>query len=378
MQTLPSEWKEGWEALRALPPGGVALLVGATDRGKTTFAAYAARALAAEFADSPDKRRVALVDADIGQGEIGPPGTVGVAWVSPETTKLSDLRANAVFFVGAFAPNMAALELAVAAGQATDTARSGGARIVLVDTAGWVSGPAARRLQIATAQAVRPSVILCFGPEAAALAAAMGVSVGVPVGYLGVPTEVGRKSSGVRTTRRLTRLSRALAGETPKSPSDASKTGREIALPLATVPVVGATLGTGEALPPALVRWAGEALRVPVLYAEQSDGILNVFTRGTVRSNWEQEAGPVATHFGVRTVRVLSLAAYAGAYVGLTGDAGRLLGVGICTGFDADRAALLVAAPFPITAERVRLVAFGRVRLNADGSFLNEIKPGEL
>ena len=48
MQNFPDEWKPGLDALRNLPHGAVALLVGTTDRGKTTFAAHAARLLAGE------------------------------------------------------------------------------------------------------------------------------------------------------------------------------------------------------------------------------------------------------------------------------------------------------------------------------------------
>lgn len=105
---LPPEWQPGLEALRALPEGGAALLLGATDRGKTTFAALAARILTSEI------ERVAVVDADIGQSEIGPPGTVGVAWALPEATRLRDLTPSATFFVGAFGPPPVALELVVA------------------------------------------------------------------------------------------------------------------------------------------------------------------------------------------------------------------------------------------------------------------------
>src|SRR5882724_8235066 len=81
-QHLPPDWLPGLEAIRALPAGGVALLVGATDRGKTTFAAMAAAILAGELS------KVAVVDADIGQSEIGPPGTVGMAAARPDAAKL--------------------------------------------------------------------------------------------------------------------------------------------------------------------------------------------------------------------------------------------------------------------------------------------------
>ena len=64
---VPVEWEDGLDALRTLPDGGVAMIVGATDRGKTTFTALAARILAAEIG------KVAVVDAT---GKLLDTGTI--------------------------------------------------------------------------------------------------------------------------------------------------------------------------------------------------------------------------------------------------------------------------------------------------------------
>lgn len=361
---VPAEWLPGLAALRALPDGSVVLLVGATDRGKTTFAALAAQVLAALPGG-----RVAVVDADIGQSEIGPPGTVGVAWADPDVPRLHDLRPAARFFVGAFAPPAVALELAVATGQAVSFARAGGARHILLDTTGFVAGPAARRLKAAKAALAAPALVLGLarGNEIDPLLRALGAASGARVLALPAPAAVTRKSTAVRATRRLTRLAEAL------------ENSREVVLSLSEIATVGATLGTGEPLPPHLVRWCATALRLPVAYAERGEGALTVYLDGPApRAGWESGAGPVAEHFGARTVRALSLRAYAQLYLGLHDEGGRLLSVGRFVRLDAERGEIAVACPPPATAERVRLVAFGRVRLGADGSPSGEIRPGEI
>ncbi len=360
---FPPEWQPGLDALRALPDGAAALLVGATDRGKTTFAGLASRALAAE------RGRLGVVDADIGQSEIGPPGTVGVAWADPAAERLHDLKPVTRFFVGAWAPAGVALEHVVATGQAVAYARAAGARRILVDTTGFVTGPAARRLKVAKAQTVSPALLLGFarGDELDPLLSVLAAATGARPLALPVPDAVGRKSTQLRATRRLTRLSEALGG------------GREMALPLAGVATVGATLGAGEPLPPHLVRWAATALRLPVVHAERSEGALSLFVRGPApRAGWESTAAPVAEHFGVRTVRALGLRAHDGVYLGLHDDHGRLLSVGRFLRLDAERGEMVIAAPPPASAERVRLVAFGRTRLRPDGSAGAEVKPGEI
>lgn len=362
---LPDEWRPGLDALRGLPDGAAALLIGATDRGKTTFTTLTAQALAAEGG------RVAVVDGDIGQSEIGPPGTVGVAWADARTPKLHDLEARATFFVGAFAAHVAALEHAAAVGQAVHWAQANGAKRILVDTTGFVSGPAARRLKVAKAQIIQPALILGLskGDEIAPLVSALAAATGAKTLLLPVPAAVGRKSTSLRTTRRLSRLSQALTN------------ARELTLPLDSFVTVGATLGVGEPVAPHLARWAGTALRLPVVYAEKSgEGTLTIFLRGPIpRTEWEAGAGPVAEHFGARTVRALSLAAYADVLIGLHDGTGKLLSVGRFLRLDVEKADLVVSAPLPASAvERIRLVAFGRVRVQENGSAGAEVRPGEI
>ncbi len=362
---LPPEWLPGLDALRRLPDGGICLLIGGTDRGKTTFTTIVARTLAAEY------ERVAIIDADIGQSEIGPPGTVGAAWATGDAAKLHDLKPAAVFFVGAFAPVSVALEQVVATAQAVQWARARGAQRILIDTTGFISGPAARRLKAAKAQASQPNLVLGIAKdrELEELLTVTGAVSGAETLLLPTPESVGRKSTALRQTRRLARLSQSLSK------------AREVILPLSQISTVGATLGSGEKIPLHLVQWAGNALRLPAVYAEKAEGTLTLFLRGPqARSGWEAGAAPVAEHFVARTVRALSLEAYTNTYLGLHDASGRLLCVGRFLRLDPEREEIVVSAPLPspTAAERFRLASFGRVRLAADGAFLSDIKPGEI
>ena len=168
---FPAQWDEAWERIAALPAGGTILLLGGTDSGKTTFAAAVASRLAA------DSERIAVVDADIGQSEIGPPGTVAVAWARDDAAKLSDLKPAGTFFVGAFSASTLPLEHAAATHHAVRHARVRNADRILIDTSGYVTGPTARSLKCAKASLVLPDLLLAFGAdtntELAALSEAM-------------------------------------------------------------------------------------------------------------------------------------------------------------------------------------------------------------
>lgn len=339
------------------------LVIGSADRGKTTLVAKWARAAASEGGVT------FVLDTDIGQSELGPPTTIGLAKALPTVERLHDLKAEALFWVGALSPSAAALEHVVACARAAELARKLGAERLLIDTPGWVSGPAARRWLAALAQALRPQTIVGVGEpgELDGLLKMLCASCGATAERVAPPEGVTRKPAGMRATRRSTRLAKALENSRP------------LALPLDAVPTLGATLGTGVPLPPEQRRWCASALKSPVVHAEQSDGVLSVFHLGPLRKDWDALTGPVAYHFHLRSVRPLAIAAYEGVLLGLHDAGGKLLGLGRFSGIEPDRGELLLTTPLLDAArERIALIAFGRLRCAPDGSQPKELKPGEI
>ena len=314
--------------------------------------------------------RVALVDADVGQSEIGPPGTVGLGWATETMSSLHDLKPAALFFTGAFAPNQAALEHVVATGRAVQTARDKNASRILVDTTGFVLGPAARRLKVSKAQIVRPALLiaLCLDDEIADLVKAVQAATGAEVICLPPASGTTKKPQGLRNTRRLTRLGQAFNNE------------REMRFGLRGLATLGGVLGSGEPIAPHLWEWASRALRLPVGYGESADGVLTLFLAHALPPvpRTDNHAA-IADYFGARTVRLLALPAYSGVLVGLHDETGSLLNIGRLAGFDPVQNDVVVwAALSPSQEARVRLLAFGRVRISADGQPAGEVKTGEI
>jgi polynucleotide 5'-hydroxyl-kinase GRC3/NOL9 len=115
--TIPSEWSDlDLDALR-----GPLLVIGAPNSGKSTFAGW----LHGELARAG--RRVALLDGDVGQNELGPPTALTLAM--PELFH---------WFVGDVSPRGRMLPLVVGAGRLARRALEAGAEAVVVDTTGLV------------------------------------------------------------------------------------------------------------------------------------------------------------------------------------------------------------------------------------------------
>lgn len=113
------------------------MMLGAVDVGKTTTAtALAGAAVRAGL-------RTAIVDADIGQSDLGPPATVGLGVVRRPVRHMADVPPSALYFVGDTSPQRVYGYVVDGTRELTARARRQGAQIVVVDTTGWVAGTTA-------------------------------------------------------------------------------------------------------------------------------------------------------------------------------------------------------------------------------------------
>jgi polynucleotide 5'-hydroxyl-kinase GRC3/NOL9 len=131
-------------------------VLGESDTGKTSLVTYLASAL------HRAGRSVAVVDADVGQSEIGPPTTVGLGVPRGPLERLADAEVRGLAFVGATSP-AAHLRMTVAAtGRMAERARRLGVEHVLVDTSGLVQGVIGRLLKRDKIDRVAPDVVVCL------------------------------------------------------------------------------------------------------------------------------------------------------------------------------------------------------------------------
>jgi len=131
---------------------GICLILGASDTGKTTLAAALAK-------HSAKSRPIGIVDADIGQSHIGPPATVGWAVVDNPQINFSELTVGGISFVGNVTPAGHLLQLTAAITQCVQQV-SEAAELIIVDTPGFIHGPAAAALWWAVQRILEPKLIL--------------------------------------------------------------------------------------------------------------------------------------------------------------------------------------------------------------------------
>lgn len=147
----------GWEvALERAARSRLTLVVGAVDTGKTSLATLLANGLLARGF------RVGVVDADLGQSEIGPPTTIGLGRVTRALACLGDAGVAGLSFVGSTSPQGHVGATVAGTRQMADRAAAAGLERVVVDTSGLIGGELGRILKRRKIALLDPDLVICL------------------------------------------------------------------------------------------------------------------------------------------------------------------------------------------------------------------------
>jgi polynucleotide 5'-hydroxyl-kinase GRC3/NOL9 len=347
LEILP-EWEQAAEAILARP--GVAVLLGASDSGKTTLGRMLAERLTAAG------RIVGLVDGDIGQSSIGPPTTVGLAILSPGHRFSVSPVPRFLHFVGSTSPPGHFLAHILGTQALTQTAITQGADVVLVDTTGLIQGTPAASLKWHKLQALRPQHVLALQRETELepiLRLVEGRS-GLEIHRLPVSARVVRRSHAARRAYREERF-----GEYFASAASHDFQWKDLRFSRLWLNC-GRRVGREERTV------LGKSLQTMPLYAEVLGEEGLVFVRGPFsRAALYQ----VRNALRVSDVLVIDVEQMRGTLLGLHDGAGVFLALGILQDFDPEQESLSVLSPLQ-DPPPVRAIAFGAVRLDASGKEL--------
>jgi polynucleotide 5'-hydroxyl-kinase GRC3/NOL9 len=150
----PKKWFDVLDVLKE--EKGVAILLGATDTGKSTLAKFLI------FNLCQRGLKVALVDADIGQSFIGPPSTIGFSVFKSDPDWEVVLSPPKIFFVGSTTPEGYFPIHLKGVKRMVEKAPSYGAEVIIVDTTGFILGDAGKELKRRKIDLLSPRFILAL------------------------------------------------------------------------------------------------------------------------------------------------------------------------------------------------------------------------
>jgi polynucleotide 5'-hydroxyl-kinase GRC3/NOL9 len=153
--TIPSSWNKLVEVVLSVQKRPVVVMVvGQANSGKSGLCTYLVNRLV------EGKCKVAVLDGDLGQSDIGPSATVGYALTSKPVTEVYNLKLENGFFVGVTSPIMAIAGTmdGLNAMQADILQRQ--VDFIVINTDGWVTGDIAVRYKTALNTALKPDVVV--------------------------------------------------------------------------------------------------------------------------------------------------------------------------------------------------------------------------
>ena len=156
--TIPVSWANAAERVQKIQKRPATIMViGGIDSGKTSFCTYLANSLTSQG------YKVVVLDEDLGQSDIGPPGTLAYAYVSAPIIDMFELKEQNAVFLGITSPTEA-LNRTVEAASALkeEILSSNKVDLIIVNTDGWVIGEDAAKFKMQLARALEVDIVFCL------------------------------------------------------------------------------------------------------------------------------------------------------------------------------------------------------------------------
>ncbi len=343
--TIPPSWRTVADDALARPKPCLVLVVGGVDSGKTSFSTYLLNAaLNAQV-------KPAIVDADLGQSDVGPPTSIGFSVISKPVADLFAVKPSAIGFMGRTSAH--GITHRVAAGLTAMLTRvpEDAVDLTVVNTDGWVEGEDAHAYKEALIRQVNPSLVvgLPWADELDALLHALA-DAGIPVLRAVPPTAVKRRTREERREMREQSYKKHLGTPTLRS------------LQLNWIALEYTPLGQGAPVDLQRVKAIESALHRPIVYCEESARSLYLVTRAADSVN--AAAVGLAESLFHKDVYLVKEGEEEGLLVGLLNAARDFVGLGLIAKLDyANRTLKILTA----CKETVNIVQFGQVYLNEVG-----------
>lgn len=351
-EDVPPQWRVAVEELDKVEKPAVVPIIGGVDTGKTTFTTFLGNVVLERGL------RVAIVDADVGQSDIGPPCSVAMGVLSHPVIDMSKVELEDAYFVGSTTPSTYPHRMVAGVKLMVEKALMLGSEVVLVDTPGWISGFRAKDLNITLLHILQPSIIVAL-QEKDEVEGILRTFSGIRI--IRLPALVSYKRD--RETRKFLREAayrRHLSG------------GVNVTLDLNNISLAYTTLFNGSRLGADDERKVSAILGVNPVYAEASFDTLTLILPSEKDVSWDSVEA-LKQLFKGKEVHLIHEKSFENLLVALLDKRNRYLGIGILKKIDYTMRKLTLYTPVP--PNKISTVLFGSIKVLEDGVEIGPVRP---
>lgn len=342
--TIPFSWERACNTILAFDEKPVVVVVmGEVDSGKTSFCTYLANKALRE------KHKVAIIDADLGQSDIGPPSTIGFCCLNLPISDPFLLRAEDAYFIGTTTPSGAINEVIDKLAKMKDVSLQKASNFLVINTDGWVLGEEAVQYKLRLVKRIAPSVVVGIQQQDE-LKLILTALKEIKVISIESPPAIKKRDREKRKILRELSYKKYL------------KRAKVQSFPLSWVKVEGVPLGTGITPSERRLEKIAAKLGVNPLYCEETPNLTVIVTR---KNQWidEKQLSNLEEKLG-KKVKLIREGDEQGLLVGLYDEKEKFLGIGILNKIDYRRHIVQVYTPVTANIASFRV---GQVKLDKQG-----------
>jgi len=153
---IPQSWRRTVTGILSEKKRATVLILGGVDSGKSSFSIYLINsALKANL-------RVAFIDCDLGQTDLGPPGTISLCFIKNPVTDLFKIFPDDSVFIGVTSPSGVINDVLNAAAKLKGEALTRDVDLLVINTDGWIDGDDAISYKVRLVETVNPECIVAI------------------------------------------------------------------------------------------------------------------------------------------------------------------------------------------------------------------------
>ncbi|MEM2102909.1 MAG: Clp1/GlmU family protein [Candidatus Bathyarchaeia archaeon] len=339
--TIPQSWKSAVEKVLATEKKPlIVMVIGKVDSGKSGFCTFLANMALRR------KLKVAIVDGDLGQSDVGPPCSIGFGRIAKPIKDLFDVSAEDIYFTGVTTPSgvmdkviEGLMRMKNEAQEQTD------ADFLIVNTDGWVEDEEAVAYKLRLIEQIDPNIVVGIQQQDELVPILNNIRIEKI--SIETPAVVKQRDREKRKILRELGYKKYL------------KDAKVLAFPLNWIRIQGVPLGGGA--PPRKQQMAKiqELLGLAPLHCEETANAI-LLVLGSMQWIHRDRIKAIEENFG-KKVQVMREGDEEGLLVSLHDANERFLGIGILHGIDYKRKTMKVFTP---VKGKVAAINVGQIKLD--------------